>query len=476
VVRRALPFLLLGVAIVACGSTHPPPSPGTNSTGSGAGAGAGTSLTGATSTLPGCGATADGTVCECVEAQLFEEPPNLYFVLDRSGSMATDNKWDQVRLVVSQLLRGLGPRVNVGATVFPGFQNDACAPPAQVLPLSKGDARTDSVGPATTRLLNATAGAPSGGTPTAEALRATLETLRGVAGKTYVVLATDGGPNCNASASCGFDQCIPNIEDAPKCPVSGPFNCCSPPEGFREACLDSAAADSAVRALSVAGIPVYVVGLPGTATYGALLDRLATTGGTALAASPRYYRVEQSTSDALLLGLGGTRLHDVGRENPDFPEDDAVMRALGASLALASPADCSQRLAALDRAVAADEELLLNEESRAGAAYADLRIAILERWPVLDDPWHPDFGSILERDEPQILDVLDSAASRAYRHTEAEVDRLAMALAERKAHRARVMRLHMAYEGRRMRTALRRRGGRDWEAYRRLITCERRPP
>lgn len=87
------------------------------------------------------------------------------------------------------------------------------------------------------------------------------------------------------------------------CPSGGPFNCCEPPDGFRESCLDSAATNSAVLALKTAGIPVYVVGLPGTAAYGTLLDQLAMTGGTALATSPKYYKVVNSTQTDLLGAL-----------------------------------------------------------------------------------------------------------------------------------------------------------------------------
>ena len=72
---------------------------------------------------PGCGQKDDGSFCDCVDVPLFAEAPNIYFVLDRSGSMAEDNKWGQVRQIVAQILRGLGPRANFGATLFPGFDD-----------------------------------------------------------------------------------------------------------------------------------------------------------------------------------------------------------------------------------------------------------------------------------------------------------------------------------------------------------------
>ena len=71
--------------------------------------------------------------------------------------------------------------------------------------------------------------------------------------------------------------------------------------GDRGACLDSAATTSAVAALASAGIPVYVIGLPGASTYASLLDSLATAGGTALPASPKYYKVDSTSTSAALL-------------------------------------------------------------------------------------------------------------------------------------------------------------------------------
>jgi len=281
-------------ALAACGNDRPPPSGGLYSPSTSSGGTSGPAFADAgAAKLPGCGEQDNGTYCDCLDTPLFAEPPNIYFVLDRSGSMAENNKWGQVRLVVAQILRGLGPRANFGATVYPGFEQASCAAPREVLPISPGDP-PGITGPTATALLTATAGEPFGGTPTAQALRSVAQTLRSAKGKTFVILATDGGPNCNAGAACGFDQCMPNIEGAPNCPAGGPNNCCEPPSGFREACLDSAATNSAVLALKEAGIPVYVIGLPGTSLYGSLLDQLAVSGGTALPTSPKYHRVDAS--------------------------------------------------------------------------------------------------------------------------------------------------------------------------------------
>lgn len=298
-VKTALSALaVLGALVAGCGSERPPPtgnpaftSPPPTASGF---------TDGGVKKPPGCGQKADGTFCDCVDVPLFTDPPNMYFVLDRSGSMVEGNKWTQVRIVVADILRGLGPRANFGATVFPGFDSAQCAPAREILPLSPGDPPGTQDGPTTLKLLTATAVDPGGGTPTSAALRSVLPTLMNANGKTFVILATDGAPNCNGDAACTLAECMPNIENVPGCPVTGP-SCCEPPNGDRESCLDTSATKSAVAALKAANIPVYVIGLPGAQAYASLLDSLADAGGTALPGSPKYYRVDSTSSSAALL-------------------------------------------------------------------------------------------------------------------------------------------------------------------------------
>lgn len=251
-------------------------------------------------TPPGCGTKDDGSYCECLDVPLFTDAPNLYFVLDRSGSMSDEGKWNAVRANVAALLRGLGPRVNVAAAMFPAVA-DTCAPGREVMAMRRGDPPSSSAdGPTTQLLLKVTAVKPGGGTPTSATLASLLPRIASFSAKTFVILATDGAPNCNPQASCTLATCQPNIEDAPMCPREGP-SCCDPPTGARENCLDELATVEAVNGYAKAGIPVYVVGIPGSAPYADLLDQLAVVGGTALPTTPRYYRVD-STGDQALLG------------------------------------------------------------------------------------------------------------------------------------------------------------------------------
>jgi hypothetical protein len=305
--RLAIGALTLGlIGFAGCGNHRPPPQGDGTMTGGPAVAGGGANqfnLDGGSLKPPGCGTKADGSQCECLDVPLFVDPPTIYFVLDRSGSMGVNDKWTQIRVVVGQIMRGLGPRANFGATMFPGQANN-CAPGDEVMSIRGGDPPSSSVdGPTTTMLLAVTRVTPNGGTPTASTLNAVRSTLRGVSGRVFVILATDGAPNCNATAPCGFDQCQPNIEDLPGCPREGPFNCCEPPNGHPEDCNDGSPTLSAIAALKAAQVPVYVVGLPGAGTYGTLLDDMATAGGTALPSSPKYFAVTTASSDSMLSAL-----------------------------------------------------------------------------------------------------------------------------------------------------------------------------
>jgi hypothetical protein len=247
-----------------------------------------------------------GNVCACVDEPLLGEPPNLYFVLDRSGSMNDSGKWGTVVNVLTQVVLQLGPRVNVGVAVFPDPAGgpDTCATGIPVVNLSPGDARSGQLGPTATQILTelGRVGA-AGGTPTAATLTALLPLLKTFPGKTYVILATDGGPNCNGSAACGAAQCELDIESTSGCNTT--TNCCAGPGGNLD-CLDADPTTSAVQTLAASGFPVYVVGIPGSAPYATLLDTLAQVGGTArdpTGAGPQYYNVATTDEPAFQAAL-----------------------------------------------------------------------------------------------------------------------------------------------------------------------------
>lgn len=312
--RLALGVLLCVTLDLSCGQQqHPPlfelPQGGGSSAGSGNGVGG----------LDIADAGQDAALCGSQEIPAISDPPNLYFIVDRSGSMAEllpgspYSKYENARIAISVMLRAVGHRVRYGAAVFPAAVNpDGCAPGLQVFPTTNGDppsyAAKGQNGPILSQLLNRIGNlVPNGGTPTAATLRGLEPTVVGLSGKkTYVILMTDGAPNCNVDLTCGPDACIPNIEHESLSGTScdNSFNCCDPKQvgeagiGY---CVDADATEAAVADYEAAGVDTYVLGMPGSEAYATMLGRLATAGNTARPGITPYYAVSDTNelSDAL---------------------------------------------------------------------------------------------------------------------------------------------------------------------------------
>ncbi|MCA9594741.1 MAG: VWA domain-containing protein [Myxococcales bacterium] len=290
-------------------------------------------------TLPTIDASGDGPpLCGNTIVPVIIERPNLYFILDRSGSMAEKlpgsayDKYENARIALGSVMRAIGHRVNVGAALFPGTDSgNGCGVGKQVFPTQQGDPpsylQQGKDGPVLTALLATLASfAPKGGTPTTDTIKALTPTLTALPGDTNVVLATDGGPNCNLVTSCTADACIPNIEGASiggvACTPS--FNCCD--ESFIQGaglnCLDGLAAVAAVTVLANAGIKTYVVGMPGSTPYASVLDALAVAGLTDRPTSPKYYPVTDSDNLTQTLKAIGVKIAvsctvELGEAPPD---------------------------------------------------------------------------------------------------------------------------------------------------------------
>ena len=248
------------------------------------------------------------------------DPPNLYFVADRSGSMGqalgaqagAPTKWVALRKALTGVVGKLGARVNVGAAVYPRTGGAlGCFAGGEVFVTRRGDAASGAdagaLGATTVAFAASLGLVPSGGTPTAATLAVLYPTVAGLAGRTYVVLATDGAPNCNPAARCDASACEPNLDLQTGCGAA--TNCCAvgDPAFGPESCVDTDATTTAIAAFKKANIPVYVIGLPssGGAYYQAVLDRMALAGGTARGTSPRYYPVaDVSGLEQVLAAIG----------------------------------------------------------------------------------------------------------------------------------------------------------------------------
>ena len=157
-----------------------------------------------------------------------------------------------------------------------------------------------------------------------------------------------------------------------------------------------------------------------------------------------------------------------------LPEEQAVIAALGelgdeiaARTALAQvEKDMSEVTGRIDQAGAAED-----------AAYRQVAADLLARWPVLDDPWHPDFAATLAAGRAAIAAHLASSpAYAAFAAARVDGEAAQTELAAGMGRSARLERLVRAYETVRLAGRLKARGGADWRTYEALLACERWAP
>lgn len=313
-------FVVLAlIAISACGSSRDPyaPPPGGSS-----GAGGGELFDAGLPTGP---PPADaGGLCGNQIHQVVTDAPNIYFVLDASGSMSaqagTSTRYQSVRGAALDMVRKLGPLINVGAALFPlgAKPDDPCHVGGEVLSIRPGDPISDKLGPTAFAFSESTIVDPAGGTPITATLNALAPKLSAASGRTIVVLATDGGPNCNINATCGADECMSNIDGT----CDSAENCCAPGKvPGPESCIDRQPAVDAVSSLAASGVPVYVVGTPGSEIYGDVLDALALAGNAPQLAPPFYYKVDDYAELGVVLGSIAARVISCEFDLVDPPPD-----------------------------------------------------------------------------------------------------------------------------------------------------------
>jgi hypothetical protein len=290
---------------------------GTSGTAGSAGTAGGSTSSGGSSSTPDAGVSSCGASivglgdCGAQTVGAKVRHPNMLIVLDKSGSTQdqptgfTVSIWDGLKSALSAALDSAKDRVAFGLDLFPAPVDpsqpipyeckDTCCQmpttPDLTVPIEDGVTATPKI----INALNATF--PGGGTPTAAALARAYDYYTAgpgasLDGDKYVLLATDGGPNCNTGLNCDADptHCTLNLEG--NCTKDPTVNCC---KGYAQGCVDDQATIDQITKLAGAGIKTFVVGIPGSEAYSTYLDRFATAGQeTNPNAPPSYYRVDAS--------------------------------------------------------------------------------------------------------------------------------------------------------------------------------------
>jgi hypothetical protein len=252
----------------------------------------------------GGGGSGDG--CEVKTVRSSQINPDILIVLDRSTSMQMEgpDRWTPSRNAVKEVTSALDQQINFGLMLFPGGGVGGllgggildCSPGRVAVPI--GQTTSDEISAALERVQLLA------GTPTAATLRAAHRALGSglsspdrIEGGKYVLLVTDGAPNChNGQLGSGFG-------------------------GMDQAAVDDTVA--AVRELAQDGIKTYVIGYDtrNDAALSAALDRMAVAGDTG---DKRHRPVEDQRSlQAMLQEIAGGAIScawalDTVPEDPSF--------------------------------------------------------------------------------------------------------------------------------------------------------------
>ncbi len=211
----------------------------------------------------------------------------VIFAIDRSGSMGERTpsgitRWNAVTQALASVLPAVDRELWVGVIQFPGAitAENQCGDNSrlELAPRSLNGASVLAALRSTT---------PNGGTPTYDALQTAANYYRTsmpvarVRGR-YLVLATDGGPNCNPALG------------GPSCVCTSARGCNGPRGNL--SCLDDERALSLLTRLASDGVPTFVIGTPGqdVAALTPTLQRMAIAGGRPrrVPGEPAFYLAE----------------------------------------------------------------------------------------------------------------------------------------------------------------------------------------
>jgi len=298
--------------------------------GTGGGSNVGGAGNGGDTSLPAdyCGGLLSTVECGQTRLEADVRKVNMLLVIDLSGSMndlpseqATQTKWQQMKLALSSTLKNVARDIDFGLALFP-YSGDVNAPGVGDVTDSVTSCNVPSgddpniaiavdVAPGLDHVNNdilpvLDLASPSGGTPTTRALQQAYNYFvegngKDLPGTKWVLLATDGGPNCNLDLYCEADTCTQNIDCKCGNGCGTALNCCqsSGTENYGYICLDNQAVVSQVGKLAQAGIRTFVVGVPGTEKYTATLNAMAEAGEMPKLDDPdgnSYYAVSASNS------------------------------------------------------------------------------------------------------------------------------------------------------------------------------------
>lgn len=143
----------------------------------------------------------------------------------------------------------------------------------------------------------------------------------------------------------------------------------------------------------------------------------------------RSLDVPTTTSERWLAWVVESQDMELGGEPVELIEEQAVIAELGRDLGLSDEESAQRAFAELQLEMEEREERMAELELNADDAYYRLRIRLLERWPILDDPWHADHDRVVAEQGAEIerwLEHSDEAVvfAEAQRRMNQELERI----------------------------------------------------
>ena len=188
--------------------------------------------------------------------------------------------------------------------------------------------------------------------------------------------------------------------------------------------------------------------------------------------SERYLREVVREEEVGALALGA-----VAADETLPQEEQLVIARLGAQLGVATLSALSQAMGETEAAAKDLDDKLDAAETELHHAEIVLATRLLEQWPILSDPWHPDFEAALRSHGAEVLALIEHSAWAHKRHQALEhltsIDDARMTLEPRVAALSRLSRARHTWA---LAEALSRRADIHWAHYQKLLTCERTLP
>ncbi|NTX35337.1 adventurous gliding motility lipoprotein CglB [Myxococcus sp. CA051A] len=238
-------------------------------------------------------------------------------------------RWSELQAAVPQFLANSGPYVRFALTTYPeastGSSIEACTGPTATsvrkdLPVVEDDAsllaHANSINDLIQGIPNHGTGQPVGGTPTSGSLNfiGSMAGLQDKDRKNFVILLTDGLPNCNPENEySGRDQ-----PELCKCTIAGNLCGSQISTAFeKRGCLDTNASVRAVQALSDKKITTIVIGFGAETASGdgpAVLQAMASAGGFARSCTDDPTACGANDTCIAATGLCGRAFYQAGNQ------------------------------------------------------------------------------------------------------------------------------------------------------------------